>query len=227
LGEYYTEEALRFRVENRDKFQKACRDKIAAASGMEREFNVAIDSIIVLFYNRQIQPHKTIQYEPYTFKNDYRITRLLKCAKLISTDGVTADNIQSKTEAVQNRNAEIYKQIKQVTENQKIRTDLISSGEQMFGGSAVSDETRKFLKSYGIENMQDIENLHNSFIENNTVLQGLQTELDENKTKLGAYRKIADMYSDMKYGSYIDKLIHEEQERQAALLRRDEREEIE
>jgi hypothetical protein len=228
ISEYYTEEALKFRIENRDKFQTACRDKIANTTGMEREFNVAVENVIMLFYDKQLRPYKETLSEPYSFKNDYRITRLLNCAKLISADGVTADNIQTKLESLRNRSYEIHKQIKKIEESQKIRADLISCGEEIFtNGADMSAETEKFLKNYGIENQCDIENLREIFIENEQALQNLQSELADNKSKSSIYHRITDMYEDLKYGNYIDKLIHEEQERRVASVKRDEMEDLE
>ena len=224
LGEYYTENALRFRIENREKFQNACHAQTANTFGMEREFNATIGNVIVLFYDKQIQPYKANYSEPYTFRNDYRIAGLLECAKLISDDGVTADNIQSKSADVKTRNAEIYKQLKQLETAQKIRKDLISCGESVYSGGTASDETRAFLKSYNIESSSDIENLQTTFAECESTLQELQSELTDNKAKLRSYDKISSMYEDMKYGNYINKLINEERERLAV---RDEREVIE
>ena len=83
----------------------------------------------------------------------------------------------------------------------------------VFSGETVAtDETKIFFKNYEIESMRDIENLRAVFTQNEKTLQSLRDELSENNTKLGAYQKILEIHDDMKYGSYIDKLIHEERE---------------
>jgi len=223
LGEYYTEDALKFRIENKDKFYNACRDKISKTSGMEKEFNAAVGEVIGLFYEKRISPRKSNDSEPYSFKNDYRITKLLDCAKIISNENITGENIQDKMDELQSRKTEIYKRIGEMKESQRIRADLINCGGEVYsGGASMSEETKTFLVSYGIEGMQDIENLKEIYSENEKEMQTLNLELEESKQKLSSYMKISALYDDLKHGSYIDKLVHEELER-----RGDEKEEIE
>jgi len=219
LGEDYTENALKVRIENRDNFYNACREKIAATSGIEKDFNVAIGQVTALVYDRKLRPRKANRYAPYTFKNDYRINRLLECARLISEDGITADNVKSKIEAVQNRNAELFKLIREAENAQAVRSELINRGEKYFIGGDASADTAKLMADYEIQGMSDVENLRGIYAEKESELAELRAEIAGNKEKLASYHKIEEIADELKYGSYIDKLVHEELER-----RRDETE---
>jgi len=213
LGEDYTENALKVRIENRDNFYNACREKIAATSGIEKDFNVAVGQVTALVYDRKLRPRKANRYAPYTFKNDYRINRLLECARLISEDGITADNVKSKIEAVQNRNAELFKLIREAENAQAVRSELINRGEKYFSGGDASAETAKLMADYEIQGMSDVENLRGIYAEKESELAELRAEIAGNKEKLASYHKIEEIADELKYGSYIDKLVHEELER--------------
>jgi len=219
LGEDYTENALKVRIENRDKFYNACREKIASTSGIEKDFNVAVGQVTTLLYDRKLRPRKANRNAPYTFRNDYRINRLLDCAKLISEDGITAGNVKSKIESVQNRNTELYKLIREAENAQSIRGGLINRGEKYFSGVDTSAETAKLMADYEIQGMSDVENLRGIYAEKESELSELRAELADNKDKLTSYHRIDEIADELKYGSYIDKLVHEELER-----RRDETE---
>jgi len=213
LGEDYTENALKVRIENRDKFYNACREKIAATSGIEKDFNVAVGQVTTLVYERKLRPRKANRNAPYTFRNDYRINRLLECAKLISEDGITADNVKSKIEAVQSRNAELYKLIREAENAQTVRSELINRGEKYFAGVDASAETAKLMADYEILGMSDVVNLRGIYADKESELTELRAELAGNKDKLASYHKIDEIADELKYGSYIDKLVHEEPER--------------
>jgi hypothetical protein len=122
LGEEYTEDALKQRIDDKDKFQNACYDKIQQTTGIEKDLNIAATEVVAFFYQRKITPRKADRFKPYSHRNDYRIDRLLECARLVSTEIITTENLPQKIATVESRNTELIKLVGIAKQEQQLRS---------------------------------------------------------------------------------------------------------
>jgi hypothetical protein len=217
LGENYTDEALMKRIAEKDNLYNACQSQLKKATGFERDILSTMSKVMVLFYEKKSYPKKGKQYpdfEPTTFRNDWRISKLLDCAKFVSAEKITVDNIfdkqKSNAEEIENIEARLFK----IRKEQKIRKNLIARSDEFFGGGSVSDETKKLYADYGINDLQGIENLKFAFERENANIENLKQELSEKRKVRSALERVSDMSKEISSGSYIDKLVREEKEKE-------------
>jgi hypothetical protein len=214
---------LQKRIAEKDNLFNATQKQIEKSTGLEREFLTTMSEVMILFYSRKLTPKKGKQYpnfEPLTYRNDYRISKLLDCAKIISAENITTENIEDKRKQLAYEIEELDVKLYEHRKNQKVRKNLISRSEEFFGGGEVSEKTRRLYYVYNINSMSQIEQLKQNVEENAAEILVLQGFLSEKKKLARSLEKIDDISRDILSKSYIDKLVEQE-------LKKEYREELE
>lgn len=84
LGADYSENALKKRIEGRNKVPDSILQDEYAASTIEKPFYATINATVTLVRKFEITPKKWDKQKPYDFMNDLTIGRLLYCLNIIS-----------------------------------------------------------------------------------------------------------------------------------------------
>lgn len=187
LGAEYLPENLKKRIENRNDFPNAVREKTESTSGIEREFHFEISKTIIAVQGLAFRPKKAHAEKIYDFQNDDIINRLSKQIVTITDFNIDSrERLYATAEDLESSIAEKLERVK------KLSAEIPTLKEKIATGNASDEQQRRYelLPLY---------------------IESLKAEVERDKLKLSRVSDVIENYERISGGDYIGSIVREQQ----------------
>ncbi|GHU55995.1 hypothetical protein FACS1894132_12900 [Clostridia bacterium] len=127
LGDEYTEEKIKERIAHKMDFCLDYKKKFETSSDYQKPLCGTIYNVTVLHFKKKLEPKKFNPKKPYTHANEKRIVKLIDCLKFIDENKITLSNLQSKIDALDERQTEIYRKLKELKNSNSPLTNKLEN----------------------------------------------------------------------------------------------------
>jgi hypothetical protein len=223
LGEYYNEQALRNRIDNRNRHQNQIEQKLKSFSEtgnsnvLEYRLHATIHQYVITFKHDLLPARKVRPKQPFSFVNDVELDRLAALNKKINA-GATLISLRNDFARLEKSVTEKESRLTALEKELNLFTRLQKSAALIFERNDRNPNARKFLAENGVtaENYQQIAEIIDTDTSEIDVLeQSLSTErakLKDTSESLTAFERIMSM-------TFVDNLvIAEKDRRQSAII---------
>jgi len=226
LGEAYLPKNLEKRINDRDKFPNAVREKFETANAVEKKFHVTIMDMVVEVKQFRITPRKLDSKKIYTFQNDAEIDRLSQQLVTIHDFNLSSkEQIYAKAEELQHGIDEKNAKLKELSaELPALKSDIaqlkyyfsvISEQRELDTNEEVRLlEARQIADKYGVKSETDIVNLERRLKLIPEYSSSIKNEIFGEQIKLKRVSDLITAYEKIIEGNYIDNLIREQREQE-------------
>ena len=227
LGEDYTIEGIKSRIEWRDDLGNASRDDSYNKGGtLTICFAGIISELAKRIVDGSKKENKREEKLPYLPHNDRDVYQLGAQLALINRLNINSiGELQAKMEETQATYDSIVKEINALTQEQRRLVDLLIQYENIRALDDKSHKTlaekmklqlaKQSLSRHGIKSPEGARQLELQKQEYDDRIAGLKEKMQTNTNLLSAYREISDTYRDISQSDYISKLMKSEQEIEA------------
>lgn len=192
------------------------------SKGIEREFLLAEQKIIVLFYKQYKYPRKKNPNRAWAMTNDYHIKELTDCLKTIRENGVPSGEVLAqKVDSLNEKISKSKERIAFLKKAKPVGEDVIKKAEYYFKNINSADQMTKLrlasikeiLDEYNISRPEHIDVIRQKLLIGETEKENLQKEIADTETELQKCGKLNEIYQEVKDGSYVQRLVNLERER--------------
>ena len=227
LGEDYTIEGIKSRIEWRDDLGNASRDDSYNKGGtLTICFAGIISELAKRIVDGSKKENKREEKLPYLPHNDRDVYQLGAQLALINRLNINSiGELQAKMEETQATYDSIVKEINALTQEQRRLVDLLIQYENIRALDDKSHKTlaekmklqlaKQSLSRHGIKSPEGARQLELQKQEYDDRIAGLKEKMQTNTNLLSAFKEISDTYNDISHGDYISKLMKSEQELEA------------
>jgi hypothetical protein len=225
LGTDYTEESLQRRIRENKKYESRVEEKISTAKGVAKDFYLAQKAVVILFYERRKYPKRVNKNVPFFITNDHHINELARALKIINALGITeATDIIGNIDALNRRVSELQKQVKTLAnENGKLKDAREKASYYYNNNPATANQmtrlrfaaAKEILDEYGINSPADLAKLEHRAKDFDGEKAWLEKEIGTVQERITSLAKIAELHESVKDGSYIQRLVRLELQRQS------------
>lgn len=221
LGEYYSEYALRNRINARKKYESEIENKINSARKDSPDLIVmkTIRFYMTAFSKGALPMRKCEKHKPFSWTNDSELDRIIALNNKINS-GATLESLKRDFEDSENSVIEKEKILDKAKSDLKTFYDLKEKIEIIFENKKSEIFTREqaelTLKKYpniNIHNYHNVDMLINKETEN---VQQSENNLEAEKEKLKENAEIFSMAEKVFGGTYVQSLVAGERERREA-----------
>lgn len=226
LGEAYLPKNLERRINDRDKFPNAVREKFKTANEVEKKFHVTIMDMVVEVKQFRIVPRKLNPKKIYTFQNDVEIDCLSQQLVTIRDFNLSSkEQIYSKAEELKHNIDEKKAKLKELSaELPTLKSDIVQLkyyfsviGEQreLDANEEVRMlEAREIVAKYGVKSEMEIANLERRLKLIPEYAASIKNEIFDEQLKLKRVSDLITVYENLVEGNYIDNLIKAQREQE-------------
>lgn len=224
LGEAYVPKNLEKRINDRDKFPNAVREKFETANAVEKKFHVTIMDMVVEVKQFRITPRKLDSKKIYTFQNDAEIDRLSQQLVTIRDFNLSSkEQIYAKAEELQHgideKNAKLKKlsaempTLKSDIAQLKYYFSIIGEQRELDANEEVRLlETREIADKYGVKSGEEIADLERRLKLLPEYVSSIKNDIFTEQLKLKRVTDLIAVYEKIIEGNYIDNLIKAQRE---------------
>ena len=218
LGEYYSEYALRNRINAKKKYESEIEKKINSAKKESSEIIIlqTIKLYTIAFSNGVLPTKKREKSKPFSWNNDSELDKILELNNKINS-GATLKSLHKDFENSENSVSEKEKILNKSKSDLKLFYELKEKIEIVFGNKKSeiftyqqAESTLKKYPNINISNYKNVDKLISNEIEN---VRQAEKNLEIEKEKL---KKSADIFSmaEKVFGvTYVQSLVGEEREK--------------
>jgi len=217
LGEDYSEQAIRNRLVNNQRFVSDVDSKIASAKSpdkLEVMANKTIKHYTIVFVQGVLPVRKKNKKKPFSWTNDAELDRLSELNKKINA-GATLENLRKDFAALETGVAEKESKLATLKSELGFFNDLYIKGMRCFGEGQTSEKDMAYLVEHKITatNYQRINEL---VAANEAEVAALEKSLSEERMKLKDTSETLTAFEKITGGTYVQGLIEAEKQRRQA-----------
>lgn len=187
LGAEYLPENLEKRIENRNDFPNAVREKTESTSGIEREFHFEISKTIIAVKGLAFRPKKAHAEKIYDFQNDDIINRLSKQILTITDFNIDSrEKLYATAQEFENKIAENLERIKE------LESEIPALKKECESGNCSEERRRRY------ELLPDY-------------IASLRSEIERDRLKLSRVSDVIRNYEQISGGDYVGGIVREQQ----------------
>lgn len=218
LGEYYSEYALRNRINAKKKYESEIKKKINSAKKESSEIIIlqTIKLYTIAFSNGVLPTKKREKSKPFSWNNDSELDKILELNNKINS-GETLESLHKDFENNENSVSEKEKILNKSKSDLKLFYELKEKIEIVFGNKKSeiftyqqAESTLKKYPNINISNYKNVDKLISKEIEN---VRQAEENLEIEKEKLKKSADIFSMAEKVFGGTYVQSLVGEEREK--------------